>query len=160
MKFRTGFGLDVHKLEKGREFILGGIKIDHEKGCPAHSDGDVLIHAICDSLLGAANLGDLGVHFPDTSSKYKGIDSKILLQITVDLIKERNFEIGNIDSTIVLQRPKIMEYIPKMKKVLANNMDISIDDISIKATTSENLGFEGREDGISAYATCLIYSKD
>ena len=156
MKIRVGFGYDVHQLAEGEEFWLGGIKIEHNKGCIAHSDGDVLIHAICDALLGAANMRDIGYNFPDTSNDFKGIDSKILLKKTVKIIAERGFSIGNIDSTIALQKPKIKPLIPKMQEVLAKVMGIDIDDLAIKATTTEKLGFVGKEDGISAYATVLI----
>ncbi len=156
MKIRVGFGYDVHRLAEGEEFWLGGISINHSKGCVAHSDGDVLIHAICDALLGAANMRDIGFHFPDTSSDFKNIDSKILLKQTVELIAGNGYSIGNIDSTIALQSPKIKPYIEEMQKVLAGVMNIDIDDIAIKATTTEKLGFEGREEGVSAYATVLI----
>jgi len=156
MKIRTGIGYDVHKLAEGRPLTLGGIEIRHTKGSLGHSDGDVLIHAVCDALLGAANLRDIGFHFPDTSEKYKGIDSKILLKNVMKLVREKGFEIGNIDSTIVLQKPKIKDYIPEMKKILAETMQISDEDISVKATTTEKLGFAGREEGIAAYATVLI----
>jgi 2-C-methyl-D-erythritol 2,4-cyclodiphosphate synthase len=156
MKIRVGFGYDVHRLEEGEEFWLGGISIKHSKGCVAHSDGDVLIHAICDALLGAANMRDIGFHFPDTSSDFKNIDSKILLKQTVELIAGNGYSIGNIDSTIALQSPKIKPYIEEMQKVLAGVMNINIDDIAIKATTTEKLGFVGTEQGIAAYATVLI----
>ena len=156
MKIRTGIGYDVHKLAEGRILTVGGIKIPHTKGSLGHSDGDVLIHAICDALLGAANLRDIGFHFPDTSSEYKGIDSKILLKNVVKLIQKKGFEISNIDSIIALQKPKIKDYIPEMKKILAETMQIPDEDISVKATTTEKLGFVGREDGISAYASVLI----
>ena len=156
MKIRVGFGYDVHQLAEGEEFWLGGIKIEHSKGCVAHSDGDVLIHAICDALLGAANMRDIGYHFPDTSNDFKGIDSKILLKKTVELISEKGFSIGNIDATIALQRPKIKPFIPEMQDVLAKVMNIDVEDLAIKATTTEKLGFVGTEDGVSAYATVLI----
>ena len=156
MKIRTGIGYDVHKLAEGRALTVGGIKIPHEKGTLGHSDGDVLIHAICDALLGAANLRDIGFHFPDTAAEYKGIDSKILLKKVVKLIREKGFEISNIDSTIVLQRPKIKDYIPQMKQILAQTMQIPEEDVSVKATTTEKLGFTGREEGVSAYASVLI----
>ena len=156
MKTRVGFGFDVHQLKDGHDFWLGGIKIDHSKGAFGHSDADVLIHVICDALLGAANMRDIGFHFPDTSNDYKGIDSKILLKRVVELIREKGFQIGNIDSTICLQRPKINPYIPEMKNVLAACMNIDEDCISIKATTTEKLGYVGREEGVSAYATVLI----
>ncbi|MCF6367134.1 MAG: 2-C-methyl-D-erythritol 2,4-cyclodiphosphate synthase [Bacteroidales bacterium] len=156
MKIKTGIGYDVHKLVEGKTLTVGGIEIPHIKGSLGHSDGDVLIHAICDALLGAANLRDIGFHFPDTSAEYKGIDSKILLKKVVELVRKMGFEISNIDSTIVLQKPKIKEYIPKMKKALAETMQIPIEDVSVKATTTEKLGFTGREEGISAYAAVLI----
>lgn len=156
MKIRTGFGFDVHRLAINEEFILGGIKIEHYKGSKGHSDGDTLIHAICDALLGAANLRDIGFHFPDTDNEYKNIDSKILLKKTIEIIREKGWEISNIDSTIVLQKPKIAKYIELMKQTLAKTLNIAQDDISIKATTTENLGFTGKEKGIAAYATVLI----
>jgi len=159
MKIRVGFGYDVHRLAEGEEFWLGGIKIDHEKGCIAHSDGDVLIHAICDALLGAANMRDIGYHFPDTSSDFENIDSKILLKKTVDLIATKGYSIGNVDSTIALQKPKIKPFIEKIQRTLAEVMGIDPDDIAIKATTTEKLGFVGSEEGIAAYSTVLI-SKD
>ena len=156
MKIRVGFGYDVHRLEEGEEFWLGGIQVEHFKGAVGHSDADVLIHVICDALLGAANLRDIGYHFSDKDPKYKGIDSKILLDQTMQLLQERDWRIENIDSTICLQQPKINPMIPDMKRVLAPIMGISEEDLSIKATTTEKLGFVGREDGISAYATVLI----
>jgi len=156
MDIRVGFGYDVHRLVEGRNCILGGIKIDHTKGLFGHSDADVLIHAICDALLGAANLHDIGHHFSDKDPAFKGIDSKILLLKVVDLIVKKGFSIGNIDATIALQQPKIAPYIPAMKNVLATVMKIDNDRISIKATTTEKLGFEGREEGVSAYAVVLI----
>ena len=156
MNFRVGFGFDVHRLKDGLDFWLGGIKVPHTKGGLGHSDADVLIHSICDALLGAANLGDIGKHFPDTDPKYKGIDSKILLKEVMVLIRAKGYEISNIDSTICLQTPKIGSYIPEMQKVLANSMGVDIDLVSIKATTTETLGFVGREEGVSAYATVLI----
>jgi 2-C-methyl-D-erythritol 2,4-cyclodiphosphate synthase len=156
MKLRVGFGFDVHPLVEGLQFTLGGIKVPHTKGALGHSDADVLIHAICDALLGAANLGDIGVHFPDTSMEFKGIDSKILLSRTVKLIKERGYTISNIDSTVCLQKPKIKPFISEMIPVLASTMGIPNEDISIKATTTERLGYVGREEGVSAYAVALI----
>jgi len=156
MKIRVGFGYDVHQLRDGQDFWLGGIKIDHEKGAFGHSDADVLIHVICDALLGAANMRDIGYHFSDTDPKFKGIDSKILLKETVTLISKEGWGIENIDSTICLQRPKINPHIPAMKECLAEVMGIPVDDVSIKATTTERLGFVGREEGVSAYATVLI----
>lgn len=156
MKTRVGFGFDVHQLREQQDFWLGGIKIEHHKGAYGHSDSDVLIHVICDALLGAANLRDIGFQFPDTASEFKGIDSKILLKKVVDLIREKGYEIGNIDSTICLQVPKINPHIPKMKSVLAAVMGIPEEAISIKATTTEKLGYVGREEGVSAYAVVLI----
>jgi 2-C-methyl-D-erythritol 2,4-cyclodiphosphate synthase len=156
MRIRTGFGYDVHQLAEGEEFWLGGILIPHTHGAVGHSDADVLIHVICDALLGAADLRDIGFHFPDTSADYKGIDSKILLRDVMGLIRAKGFELGNIDSTICLQRPKINPHIPEMKRVLAEVMGIPEGDISIKATTTEKLGFVGREEGVSAYCTVLI----
>ena len=156
MNIRIGFGYDVHRLAEGYIFTLGGIVIPHSKGSVGHSDGDTLIHAICDALLGAANLRDIGFHFPDTSAALKGIDSKLLLKDTVALIKEKGYTIGNIDATMSLQQPKIKEYIPEMQRVLAETCQIDSDTISIKATTTEKLGFEGREEGVSAYAVVLI----
>jgi len=156
MKLKIGFGYDVHKLEEGEELIIGGNKIEHYKGTVANSDGDVLIHAICDALLGAANLRDIGFHFPDNSSEFKNIDSKILLKKCVSLLKSKEYIINNIDSSIVLQSPKIKDFIVDMQKNLAKTMNIDIEDISIKATTTEKLGFVGREEGVSAYAVVLI----
>jgi len=156
MKIKVGFGFDVHQLKEGADFWLGGIKIPHTKGATGHSDADVLIHTICDALLGAANLRDIGFHFPPTDNQYKGIDSKILLKDVVKLIEDKGFTIGNIDATIALQQPKINPHIPAMKKVLAEVMEIDEEDVSIKATTTEQLGFEGREEGVSAYAVVLI----
>ena len=156
MKIKVGFGFDVHQLKDGLDFWLGGIKVPHTKGGLGHSDADVLIHAICDALLGSANLGDIGKHFPDSSEEFKGIDSKILLKEVVKMISERGYSIGNIDSTICLQKPKIGPYIPDMQKVLAACINIDSEDISIKATTTERLSFVGREEGVSAYATVLI----
>ena len=156
MKIRTGFGYDVHQLEEGIEFWLGGIKMDYHKGAIGHSDADVLIHAICDALLGAANLRDIGYHFSDNDPALKGIDSKILLKNVVELLAEKGYSIGNIDSTVALEAPKVNPRIEEMKKVLAETMNINTDDISIKATTSEKMGFVGVGDGIAAYANVLI----
>lgn len=158
MNYRIGFGFDVHQLKDGLDFWLGGILLPHSKGGLGHSDADVLIHSICDALLGAANLGDIGKHFPDTDPKYKGIDSKILLQEVMILVRENGYELGNIDSTICLQRPKIGKHIPEMQKVLADCMGVNKTLVSIKATTTEKLSFVGREEGVSAYATVLIQS--
>ena len=156
MKIRVGFGYDVHRLVPERELWLGGIKLEHELGLLGHSDADVLIHAICDALLGAANMRDIGYHFPDNAGEFKDIDSKILLARTVKLIEEKGYTIGNIDATVCAERPKLKAGIPEMQKVLARVMGIDVDDVSIKATTTEKLGFTGREEGISAYATVLI----
>lgn len=154
--FRIGFGYDVHRLIEGKVFWLGGISINHNKGSLGHSDGDVLIHAICDALLGATGLRDIGYHFPDTSVEYKDIDSKILLKKVISIILENDYSIVNIDTTVCLQKPKICDYIPIMKKILADVMAISPEFISIKATTTEGLGFVGREEGIAAYAVALV----
>jgi len=154
--FRIGFGYDVHQLQEGLPLWLGGIMIEHSKGSLGHSDGDVLIHAICDAMLGAANLGDIGVHFPDTDPALKGIDSKILLKRTLEIISKQGWTIGNIDSTICLQRPKIKNLIPNMQQILADTMGIDPNQVSIKATTTEKLGFVGREEGVSAYAVALL----
>jgi len=156
MSFRIGYGYDVHRLEDGLDLVLGGIKIPHTKGCVAHSDGDVLIHAICDALLGAAALRDIGYHFPDTSEEFKNIDSKILLKKTMNILFEKGYSLVNIDSTICLQKPKIQEYIPKMISTLAEILMCEDEMISIKATTTEKLGFVGKEEGISAHAVALI----
>jgi len=156
MKIRVGFGFDVHRLVPDRELWLGGIKFEHELGLLGHSDADVLIHAICDAILGAANMRDIGFHFPDNAGKFKNIDSKILLARTVKLISEKGYTIGNIDATVCAERPKLKARIPEMQEVLAHVMGIDVDDVSIKATTTEKLGFTGREEGISAYATVLI----
>lgn len=156
MSIRIGFGYDVHRLEKGHRFMLGGIEIPHEKGATGHSDADVLVHAICDALLGAANLNDIGFHFSDKDPKFKGIDSTMLLGEVVEMIKTKGYSIGNVDSTIALQQPKIAGFIPQMKKRLAEALSIDEDFISIKATTTEKLGFEGRGEGVSAYAVVLI----
>ena len=156
MKVRVGFGFDVHQLREGRACILGGVEIPHHKGPLGHSDADVLIHAICDALLGAANLRDIGFHFPDTSSEFKSIDSKLLLTKVVSLLREKSYEIGNVDTTLVLELPKINPHIERMRKTLADVMGISEEDVSIKATTNEKLGFIGREEGVVAYAVALI----
>ena len=149
-------GYDVHQLVKDRPLWLGGVRIAHTMGLKGHSDADVLIHAICDALLGAANMRDIGYHFPDTSDKYENIDSKILLKETVRLIGEKGYKVGNVDATVCAQHPKINPYIPEMQTCLASLMNVSTDDVSIKATTNEHLGFEGREEGMSAYAVALI----
>ena len=156
MKIRVGFGFDVHQLVEGRELWLGGIRLEHSLGLLGHSDADVLIHAICDALLGAANMRDIGYHFPDNAGEYKNIDSKILLKKPVDLIATKGYQVGNIDATICAERPKLKAFIPQMQETLASVMGVDVDDVSIKATTTEKLGFTGREEGISAYATVLI----
>ena len=156
MKIRVGFGYDVHRLAAGRELWLGGIQIEHTEGLLGHSDADVLIHAICDALLGAANMRDIGYHFPDTAGEYAGIDSKILLRKTMELLRNAGYELGNIDATVAAERPKLNPHIPEMKRVLAKVLDCDEEDISIKATTTERLGFTGRQEGIAAYATVLI----
>lgn len=156
MKIKVGFGYDVHKLAAGEDFWLGGIKVPHTHGAVGHSDADVLIHVICDALLGAANMRDIGYHFSDKDPKFKGIDSKILLKEVVELIATKGYSISNIDSTIALQQPKVNPHIPTMKTCLAEVMDIDEEDLSIKATTTEKLGFVGKEEGVAAYATVLI----
>ena len=156
MTTRIGFGYDVHRLVEGRELWLGGIRLEHEKGLLGHSDADVLIHAICDALLGAANMRDIGYHFPDTADEYSGIDSKVLLRKTIGLLKEKGYGVGNIDATICAERPKLNPHIPAMQQTLAQVMGVEPDAVSIKATTTERLGFTGREEGIAAYAVALI----
>ena len=159
LNFRIGFGYDVHQLQEGYDFWLGGIKLEHVKGAVGHSDADVLIHVICDALLGAANLRDIGYHFSDKDPKYKGIDSKLLLKEVMHLLRNEGYDVGNIDSTVCLQIPKVNPHIAPMKKVLSEVMGVEEKNISIKATTTENLGFVGREEGVSAYCVALIYSK-
>ena len=156
MKIRVGFGYDVHRLVEGRDLWLGGIKLEHTMGLLGHSDADVLIHALCDALLGAANMRDIGYHFPDTSADFKGIDSKILLRHTMELIRSKGYEFGNADITVAAERPKLNPHIETMKVCLSEVMNVPADDISIKATTTEKLGFTGRQEGIAAYATVLI----
>jgi 2-C-methyl-D-erythritol 2,4-cyclodiphosphate synthase len=156
MSYRIGFGIDFHQLAAKRELWIGGVKIPHHKGAIGHSDADVLLHAICDALLGAAALGDIGLHFPNTSKEFENIDSKILLERTADLVKKKNYKVINIDSTICLEQPKIRPHVAEMQKVIAEIIDVSVDDISIKATTTERMGFIGREEGIAAYATALL----
>ena len=157
MNFRIGHGYDVHALAPGLELWLGGIWIEHELGCVAHSDGDVVIHALCDALLGAAALGDIGLHFPDNSDTYKGIDSKILLRKTIELLANHGYRIGNVDWTLCLQRPKVRPHIDTMRRTLANVMGIAVENVSVKATTTEKLGFVGRQEGVEAHAVVLIY---
>jgi 2-C-methyl-D-erythritol 2,4-cyclodiphosphate synthase len=154
--FRIGQGVDFHQLAEGRELWLGGVKIEHSKGAVGHSDADVLLHAICDAMLGAACLGDIGTHFPDTDQAYKNIDSKILLQRTVALIQEQGYTIVNIDSTLCLEKPKIKPYVPQMQETIAGICGLTTSDVSIKATTTERMGFVGREEGLVAYATVLL----
>jgi 2-C-methyl-D-erythritol 2,4-cyclodiphosphate synthase len=156
MNIRIGQGIDFHRLEIGRDLWLGGINIPSEKGCVAHSDGDVLIHAICDALLGAAGLPDIGHYFPDTSAEYKNIDSKILLKKTFDLIREKNFRVVNIDSTVCLEKPKIASFIPAMRSIVSDILGAESENIAIKATTTEKLGFTGREEGVVAIAVVLL----
>lgn len=160
MNIRVGMGYDVHQLEEGRDFWLGGIKLDSVKGATGHSDADVLIHALCDALLGAANLGDIGFHFSNTDPRWKDKDSKYFLQEVTRMLHEKGWKIGNVDCTLSLERPKINPYIPTMKRVLAPLMNIEERDVSIKATTNEKLGFVGREEGVQAYAVALIIRED
>ena len=154
--FRIGHGYDVHKLEDGKKFVIGGIEIEHYKGAVGHSDADVVIHVICDALLGALSLGDIGKHFPDTDDKYKGIDSKILLQKVMKLVQEEKYQISNIDVTILLQKPKLRNYIDSMRDTLSKIMEINKSQISVKATTTEGLGFVGREEGVAAHCVCIL----
>jgi 2-C-methyl-D-erythritol 2,4-cyclodiphosphate synthase len=156
MAFRVGFGVDFHQLVEGRELWLGGVLVPHTKGALGHSDADVLLHAICDAMLGAACLGDIGIHFPDTDASYKNIDSKILLQKTIELIKDEGYTIVNIDSTLCLQEPKIKPYVEQMKKTIAEISGLTEKTVSIKATTTEQMGFVGRKEGVVAYATVLL----
>lgn len=155
--FRIGHGYDVHALGEGLRLVLGGVEIPHTKGCIAHSDGDVLIHAICDAILGAAALGDIGKHFPDTSAEFKGIDSRVLLRRVVALVEQKGYKISNIDSTVAMQRPKLRPHIDSMREQIALCVGLSVDCVSVKATTTEHLGFEGEELGVSATAVVLIY---
>jgi 2-C-methyl-D-erythritol 2,4-cyclodiphosphate synthase len=159
MSYRIGFGIDFHQLVEGRDLWIGGVKINYDKGAIGHSDADVLLHAMCDALLGAASLGDIGVHFPNSSPEFKNIDSKILLRKTLEIIEQEKFTVINIDSTICLEEPKISNHVPQMQKVIASILDISTKDISIKATTTEKMGFIGRGEGLAAYATVLLQRK-
>lgn len=159
MDFRIGHGYDVHALREGLPLVMGGVAIPHVKGCVAHSDGDVVIHALCDALLGAAALGDIGLHFPDTSDDYKGIDSKVLLRRVAALLREKGYQIGNVDCTIRMQRPRLRPHIDAMRAAMADAMGVGDDRVSVKATTTEHLGFEGREEGVSASAVALLYKK-
>ena len=156
MSYRIGSGVDFHQLTEGRDLWIGGIKIPHTKGALGHSDADVLLHAICDAMLGALALGDIGVHFPDTDDTYKDIDSKLLLAKTADMVRQKGYNVINIDSTLCLQEPKIKPYILQMQLAIASILDISTDNVSIKATTTERMGFAGREEGLIAYATVLL----
>lgn len=156
MSFRVGFGYDIHQLSEGYDLWIGGIKLDHSKGAVGHSDADVLIHAICDAMLGAADLRDIGYHFPDTDPKYKGADSKVLLKEVNRLVSEKGFSLGNVDATVCLERPKVNPHIPAIKETLSGILDCEQGQISIKATTSEKMSFVGTEDGIKAYAVCLL----
>jgi len=158
MKIRVGFGFDVHQLAEGYDFWLGGIQLQHAKGAVGHSDADVLLHVICDAMLGAANLRDIGFHFPDTSADYKGVDSKLLLKEVVRLCRDKGWKVGNVDSTICLQQPKVNPHIPTMKTAIADILQVDEEEVSIKATTTEKLGYVGREEGISAYAVVLLES--
>jgi 2-C-methyl-D-erythritol 2,4-cyclodiphosphate synthase len=160
MKLRIGFGVDFHQLVEGRDLWIGGVLIPHNKGSLGHSDADVLLHAICDAMLGAACMGDIGEHFPDTDAEFKNIDSKILLKRTAALIKKKNYEVVNIDSSLCLETPKIKPYIPQMREVIASVLNLSTEDVSIKATTTEKMGFVGREEGLIAYATVLLQNKN
>lgn len=157
--FRIGHGYDVHALADGLRLVLGGVEIPHTKGCVAHSDGDVAIHALCDALLGAAALGDIGLHFPDSSDEFRGIDSRILLRRVAALLREKGYEIGNVDCTIRMQRPKLRPYIDRIREALAADLGIGADRVSVKATTTERLGFEGREEGVSVSAVALIFRR-
>jgi 2-C-methyl-D-erythritol 2,4-cyclodiphosphate synthase len=156
MGMRIGSGIDFHQLAEGRKLFIGGVEIPHHKGAVGHSDADVLLHAICDALLGALALGDIGTHFPDTSSEFKNIDSKILLKRSFDKIAEQGYHVVNVDSTLCLEAPKIKPYIANMQKVIAEILEIEISDVSVKATTTEKIGFAGREEGLVAYATVLL----
>ncbi|WP_418983439.1 2-C-methyl-D-erythritol 2,4-cyclodiphosphate synthase [Alistipes sp.] len=157
MDFRIGHGYDVHALREGLPLVMGGVAIPHTKGCVAHSDGDVVIHALCDALLGAAAAGDIGMHFPDTSDDFRGIDSKILLRRVAAIVREKGYEIGNVDCTVRMQRPRLRPYIDAMRRAMADAMGVGDDRVSVKATTTEHLGFEGREEGVSASAVALIF---
>ncbi len=160
MNLRIGYGYDVHQLEEGREFWLGGVRLEHTHGAQGHSDADVLIHAICDALLGAANLRDIGHHFPDTDPQYRGIDSKLLLREVMQLLRQHDYELGNIDATVCLEVPKINPHIPAMQACLAEVMGVAEADISLKATTSERMGFVGRKEGVAAHAVVLVQRKE
>ncbi len=156
---RIGFGFDVHQLVEGLELWLGGVKIPAVKGALGHSDADVLLHAICDAILGALALGDIGKHFPDTDNNFKGIDSKILLQKVITLIDEKGYKVGNIDSSLCVEKPKVMPYAEQMRETIAGICNVGVDDVSVKATTNEKMGFIGREEGLVAYAVVLLFKK-
>lgn len=158
--FRVGFGFDVHPLQEGYPLWLGGVRIEHHKGAVGHSDADVLLHAVCDAILGAAALGDIGIHFPNTDARYKGIDSKLLLKESYQLVKAKGWKVGNIDATLVLEEPKIKPYIIQMQEVISAILEVSEDDVSVKATTNEKLGYVGTRDGVDAYAVALLYRKN
>jgi 2-C-methyl-D-erythritol 2,4-cyclodiphosphate synthase len=160
MKYRTGIGFDVHAFADDRKLIIGGVEIGYEKGLAGHSDADVLLHSITDALLGSLALGDLGKHFPDTDQKYKDADSKVLLKLSYNLIKEKGYKIGNIDSVVSAQKPKLAPYIEDMRKVISRLVDIEIENVSVKATTTEKLGFVGREEGITAFSTVLVFKSE
>lgn len=157
--FRVGFGVDIHQLAEGRDLVIGGVTFDSSFGAVGHSDADVLLHAICDALLGAANLRDIGFHFPDTDSKYKGTDSKLLLKDSFALVKEKSYWVGNVDCTVMLEAPKVNPHIPAMQKTIAQILEVDIDQVSIKATRGEKMGYVGKGEGIQAYATVLIYKQ-
>ncbi len=156
---RVGFGFDVHQLVEGRELWLGGVQIPHSVGALGHSDADVLLHAVCDALLGAVALGDIGKHFPDTDQRWKGADSKVLLKAVVELLDERGWTVGNVDASLVLERPKIMSHVPAMQRIIAELLRVGEDAVSIKATTNERMGYVGREEGVCAYAVALVQRK-
>ena len=156
---RVGFGFDVHQLVEGRELWLGGVQIPHSVGALGHSDADVLLHAVCDALLGAVALGDIGKHFPDTDQRWKGADSKVLLKAVVELLDERGWTVGNVDASLVLERPKIMSHVPAMQQIMAELLRVGEDAVSIKATTNERMGYVGREEGVCAYAVALVQRK-
>jgi 2-C-methyl-D-erythritol 2,4-cyclodiphosphate synthase len=159
MSYRIGFGIDFHQLAEGRDLWIGGVKIPHHKGSLGHSDADVLLHAICDAMLGALALGDIGIHFPNTDPAYRNIDSKILLQKCFDLVQQKGYEIINVDSSICLEEPKIKKYAPEMRLTIARILKVTVDDISVKATTTEKMGFAGREEGLMAFANVLLQKK-
>lgn len=156
MSIRVGFGIDFHQFAEGRTLWLGGVQVPHERGALGHSDADVLLHAICDALLGALALGDIGIHFPNTDPRFKDIDSKLLLEHCFRMVRDKGYTVVNVDSTICLERPKIKSYVPSMQEAIASRLQLSVEDVSIKATTTEQMGFIGREEGLAAYATVLL----